>query len=134
MFGALRALESLSQMLRGRAVPPGSALEAVVPPEAVWPADDEGEGEGEMAAGGAAAGLPQVERRRRRRQPTVLLVEEVDIYDAPRFRYRWRAVPGCWLAGLPAGCGCQQLRATMQRRLGCQHPVLWRGALGMPAL
>lgn len=93
VFGALRALESLSQMLRRRRVPPGSALEELVPPEAIWPAEDEQQGgqrsegqgsEGERAAG--AAGLLQ--RRRKKKDKTVLLVEEVDIYDSPRFRYR----------------------------------------------
>lgn len=103
VFGALRALESLSQMLRRRRVPPGSALEELVPPEAIWPAEDEQQGgqrsegqgsEGERAAGaagsaaesGGSAGLPQ--RRRKKKDKTVLLVEEVDIYDSPRFRYR----------------------------------------------
>ncbi|KAI7841169.1 hypothetical protein COHA_005135 [Chlorella ohadii] len=95
VFGALRALESLSQMLRRRRVPPGSDLEALVPAEAVWPAEDEegeqggagSEGQGAAAAAGSAAEMPQ-RRRKKRKDKTVLLVEEVDIYDAPRFRYR----------------------------------------------
>jgi hexosaminidase len=95
VFGALRALESLSQMLRRRSVLPGSALEALVPPEAIWPAEEEGAQGGEggdaqgagAAASGAGGDLPQ-RRRRKKKDKTVLLVEEVDIYDAPRFRYR----------------------------------------------
>lgn len=130
VFGALRALESLSQMLRRRRVPPGSALEELVPPEAIWPAEDEQQGgqrsegqgsEGERAAGaagstaesGGSAGLPQ--RRRKKKDKTVLLVEEVDIYDSPRFRYR------CGV-----GCGGVLRRAVVAwHRCGAVQ-VAWR--------
>ncbi len=106
VFGALRALESLSQMLRRRRVPPGSDLEALVPAEAVWPAEDEegeqggagSEGQGAAAAAGSAAEMPQ-RRRKKRKDKTVLLVEEVDIYDAPRFRYRCGEVGAGCVAG-----------------------------------
>ena len=64
-------------MLRRRELPPGSAFEAAVPAEAVWPAE-----------GGREAGGGSDVERRHRRDKTVLLVDEVDIYDAPRFRYR----------------------------------------------
>lgn len=139
VFGALRALESLSQMLRRRRLPPGSALEALVPPEAVWPAAGEDEepqgGEGQAAAGGAAAAgqeggagaagqqLPE-RRRRKKRDKTVLLVEEVDIYDAPRFRYRCAYGGGGWVraaewAVLRLGCnrlvGCAFFHGAMMQ-------------------
>lgn len=111
MYGALRALESLSQMLRRLEVAPGSALEAAVPEEAVWPAEDEGGegGDSTTAACFAAAADPAVGRRRHRRRKdrTVLVVQEVDIYDAPRFRYRWATGCALWwhCCGAPAwGC------------------------------
>lgn len=85
MFGALRALESLSQMLRRRRLPPDSALEAAVPPEAAWPAEDEDSADADAPEGQQQ----QVQLRgKKKRDRTVLLVEEMDIYDAPRFRYR----------------------------------------------
>ena len=142
VFGALRALESLSQMLRRRRLPPGSALEALVPPEAVWPAEGEDEeqhgGEGQAAAGGAAATgqeggagaagqqLPEGRRRRKKRDKTVLLVEEVDIYDAPRFRYRCAYGGGGWVraaewAVLRLGGAAEWavLRLGCNRLVGC---------------
>lgn len=90
MYGALRALESLTQLLRRRALPPGSALAEAVPPEAVWPAEGEDDGEGQGGAGEQApAPAPAGPAGRgRRKHRTALLVDQVDIYDSPRFRYR----------------------------------------------
>ena len=49
VFGALRALETLAQLVRRRALAPGSPLAAAVPEDAVWP--------GECVWGAASLGL-----------------------------------------------------------------------------
>lgn len=104
VYGALRAMETLAQLARRRAVAPAAAANQVgsdgdgssgssgssrdgeevlwredeLAPEAVWPVEGEEEG-GDVSAEVA---------RRKRRHKTVLLIEATDIYDAPRFRYR----------------------------------------------
>ncbi|KAL4440050.1 hypothetical protein ABPG75_003051 [Micractinium tetrahymenae] len=113
VYGALRGMETLAQLARRRELrcapaavgagsgdggggEPGGSGEAgagegggctaegrLVPPEAVWPADEE-EDEGDWAA---AADVDR-HRRKKKRHSTVLLIEETSIYDAPRFRYR----------------------------------------------
>lgn len=110
VFGALRAMETLSQLVRRRSVQQvegsSSELEGFVPDDALWP--------GDLSTAGADD--PALQRR----HSTVLLVDELDTYDAPRFRYRGLLIDTA-RHFLPVSVIKEHLDAMAMVKLNCLH-------------
>ncbi|EFN52781.1 hypothetical protein CHLNCDRAFT_58755 [Chlorella variabilis] len=122
VFGALRAMESLAQLVRRRMVEEveraasgfsaGSEVqEGFVPEEAMWA--DSGSKSGKATGTGATE--PE-----KPPHATVLLVDEVDIYDAPRFRYRGLLIDTA-RHFLPISVIKEHLDAMAMVKMNCLH-------------